>query len=315
MLTIGRSVAQPVGASARRGAFSLIELLLAMFIMALGLVAIASLFPVAGAIQKTTVDDVLGQQVARNVQAMVTAKPLVEGDQTREVVRALHNDFGWDFDTTRLVYPLSPFLGRPTPRMTRTWPLLDRGYPIIEPDPQKRMVYWVPLIQDADPARDQYSWRMPVFILRRAVDTNYDYVDFGNSRYTRRSSAPVWANQDDGKVRGEDYWTVPGVRRVAVRVDADRDTIVPDTLEFDENGFNDANGDNQIDQIVPGDWVLSGFGVPYRVMFADEDSFTVDGAVHTAERFFWYAPPHRPGARSPAVSIVIVPDGCVEAVE
>ncbi len=53
------------------GAFSLIEVLLAMAILAVGLISIASIFPVAAYQQRQSVDDAQGVIVGHNVLAMI----------------------------------------------------------------------------------------------------------------------------------------------------------------------------------------------------------------------------------------------------
>ena len=54
--------------------FSLVEVLLAIFILGIGIIAIASLFPAGIAQQRRTVDDVMGPVVARNAVATLRSK-------------------------------------------------------------------------------------------------------------------------------------------------------------------------------------------------------------------------------------------------
>ena len=55
-------------------AFSLVEVMFSILILGVGLVAVASLFPIAGTIQRATVEDVTAMQVARNAESAVAAR-------------------------------------------------------------------------------------------------------------------------------------------------------------------------------------------------------------------------------------------------
>ncbi|HIB50912.1 MAG TPA: prepilin-type N-terminal cleavage/methylation domain-containing protein, partial [Phycisphaerales bacterium] len=54
--------------------FSLIELLLAIFILGIGIISIATLFPAGIAQQQKTTDDVIGPIVARNAMTLLRSK-------------------------------------------------------------------------------------------------------------------------------------------------------------------------------------------------------------------------------------------------
>ncbi len=60
--------------SARTGGFTLIELLMAMFILAIGLVAIASIFPVSSYIQKQTFNETMTLQIKRNAESILASR-------------------------------------------------------------------------------------------------------------------------------------------------------------------------------------------------------------------------------------------------
>lgn len=70
--------------SARRRAFSLVEVLLAIFILGVGVISIAALFPAGIAQQRLSVDEIMGPTVANNAIALIRTK-----------VRAI--DFAWHF--------------------------------------------------------------------------------------------------------------------------------------------------------------------------------------------------------------------------
>lgn len=60
--------------SAKRNAFSLVEVLLAIFILGVGVISIASLFPAGIAQQRLSVDDIMGPTVANNAIAIIRSK-------------------------------------------------------------------------------------------------------------------------------------------------------------------------------------------------------------------------------------------------
>lgn len=61
-------------ASAKRRGFSLVEMLLAIFILGIGVISIASLFPAGIALQRQATDDVVGPIVAKNALATIRSK-------------------------------------------------------------------------------------------------------------------------------------------------------------------------------------------------------------------------------------------------
>lgn len=137
----------------RRG-FTLIELLLAMFILAIGLIAIASIFPVAGYLQKEATDEVLTLQVKRNAEAIVAARGVPAGLPAGSPV---------------VVPP-------PSGSLNTDYPLKDRCYPTYDfandPTAEKRPFYWVPLFRNAGTATSP-QWVTYVFILARRPDATY----------------------------------------------------------------------------------------------------------------------------------------------
>ena len=61
-------------ATSRRAGFSLIELLMAIFILGIGIISIASLFPAGIAQQRGAMDDQVGPLVARNAMSLLRSR-------------------------------------------------------------------------------------------------------------------------------------------------------------------------------------------------------------------------------------------------
>src|SRR5262245_25735142 len=76
--TMARRMHAASFASSRRGirrrAFSLIEVLLAIFILGVGVISIAALFPAGIAQQRQSVDDIMGPTVANNALSILRNK-------------------------------------------------------------------------------------------------------------------------------------------------------------------------------------------------------------------------------------------------
>jgi prepilin-type N-terminal cleavage/methylation domain-containing protein len=63
-----------------RGGFTLLEIMFAIMILGVGLVAVASLFPVTSRMQKNTFDDMIGMQMVSNVKAALLARGIAVSD-------------------------------------------------------------------------------------------------------------------------------------------------------------------------------------------------------------------------------------------
>lgn len=166
----------------RRAGFTILEVLLAMSIFAIGFVAVSSMFPAAAILQKQTVDDMVSQQVARSAQALLQGSPftLIElGGQPPQVnaVNALQG------------------------AAANKWKAGDRSFPSNIPNARDRRFYWVPLAMrrgdsPTESATDPAKWSIYAFILKRDADTSYA----GTGEY---------ANADDDT-------RIPRVQRIGV---------------------------------------------------------------------------------------------------
>lgn len=72
------------GRGSRRAAFSLVEVLLAVFILAIGIISIAALFPAGIAQQRLTNDDFMGPIVANHAMSIIRSKVSAEDFGTYE---------------------------------------------------------------------------------------------------------------------------------------------------------------------------------------------------------------------------------------
>lgn len=143
-----------------RTAFTLIELLLAMFILAIGLAAIGAIFPAGTYLQRQTLEEVTTLQVKRNAEAILLSRGIDKLKVT-------------DVDDTDAKVVALP------PAALDDFPVADRSYPTGgDALPEERSFYWVPLIQDAD-ASDVRDWRVFVFILAKKRDVEYSNVPGG----------------------------------------------------------------------------------------------------------------------------------------
>jgi len=83
----------------QRFGFSLVEVLLAIFILGIGVISIVSLFPAGIAMQRQSVDDIIGPTVAQNAIATIRNRVRPEDFGTPEEFgnpsNTIHGDFGW----------------------------------------------------------------------------------------------------------------------------------------------------------------------------------------------------------------------------
>ncbi len=129
-----------------RSGFSLIEILMSMFILSIGLIAIASVFPVSIYFQQQAFDEIISRQVTASIESELCAKGIREADLL-DGGNGLPN-MGWvylgagpgGYDSNGKVYPLpgimfevttSPVGGRFV--LGDRWPITQRCYPTIDP--------------------------------------------------------------------------------------------------------------------------------------------------------------------------------------
>ena len=137
--------------------FSLVEVMIAMGIFAVGFVAVAAMFPAGVILQRETVSDVESQLVARNAAAMVRARKLT----------FRQDGVGVDLGQSSGTGELQSFASINASLGTR-WQLNDRSYPMVQGPPDERKYYWVPMIRRTKSPAAAADWLVVVFVLRRA---------------------------------------------------------------------------------------------------------------------------------------------------
>jgi prepilin-type N-terminal cleavage/methylation domain-containing protein len=251
--------ARPAGRLAGRvapprsaGGFTMIELLLSIFIFAIGLTAIASIFPVGGYLQRESYDEITTLQVKHNAEAVLLTRgvdaAIVSADNT--------------IDTSGTVQAL------PAAAMARL-ALADRSYPTASSDPVgQRDYYWIPLVQDVEPAAGRHEWRVFAFICPRRRGAEY-------------ANAAITANPTDPD-------SVPKV--VAIGCNTSGNTVTA------------SHGGN----IQGGDQFLLNTGQIAQASTVNGNTIEINGQVTGNPDRLWYGRPHAAGARGPTQRIIAV---------
>ena len=154
-----KTIARRQSATQRAGfrGFTLMEVMFSVMILGVGLIAVASVLPVAGVLHRNTIDESESLAIGRTARGTLEARGLMRPPGTGDVRRI---DFG------------PPITGGGT--STHPLPLIDRAYPSTPtqtPDPfhQFHRYYWVPLAYVPTPPGLEQVF---VFIMR---NPNYSY--------------------------------------------------------------------------------------------------------------------------------------------
>jgi hypothetical protein len=279
----------------RRPGLTMIETMIATLMLGVGLVAIASLFPVAGSIQRKTYDAVVVRQVSDSVSGLVEAR----GFSALDMVDVLNPLDLLSFQVRPMPQKVLD-ASHPIPAILR-WGLADRCYPSAmsgDPACTNRGYYWVPLVRRVN----LVDWHIYVFILKREEGVTY--------------------SDRAGAANAFDPDKVPAVRSVPVvnlgAVDELGNSTGLGDLVGSVTGPLTGGGSlanrllvvNAPDHFQPGDLVLDSQGVPHTVIEVEENSVTVDGLVSPLVTELWYAP-RPPGVECPTRKILIFGNGVV----
>jgi prepilin-type N-terminal cleavage/methylation domain-containing protein len=253
--------------------YTLMEVLIALGIFAIGFVAVAAMFPAATHLQRETIQDVTSQQFARGVEAMLTGRPFLVASLP---VASPTGDVE-DIDT----------LLQTPDNGGDDWTYFDRSAPVFQPFAD-RSYLWVPLVRcdnlaaPADPA----SWQVYVFALKRERNTTY----------------PSLAND----ANPNDPVTYPRVHTIPVSASGSTFTFNVTNLD------NDADNDGFGDQLMPGDQFLDSNGTAYTVKSSTETTVTVTGSIlmtPVSPTNIWFSLPGATGSgltRNPTQRIFLV---------
>jgi len=256
------------GGGASGGGFTLIEVLIAIGIFAIGLIAVASIFPVAILLQKQTVQEIEATHFGENARAIVAAKGFVSGSWS-----LIANDGNGVVEKMEELTGDDPM---------DDWSLADRSYNTLESTDERR-VFWTPLCFDSDPSSDN-AWQVFVFVVRSERDMSYGTP--GSNAAIANSLDPAYVprvkrmNVTINGLNRFDFTNDPRVLRPGERI-VDAAGTIYTIHEADDSGV-------EVDGAIPDD--LDNNGTP--------DS-TID---------IWYAAPASPGESSTFVKLITLID-------
>ncbi len=269
----------------RRWAFTMLEIVIAMAIFAIGFVAVAAIFPVAVTLQKQTMQDVDAQQVARNAEAILRSLfPTTQIESASPSGLAGSDPYWIDTHATWLdgVRPL-PFSDPPRNVMgdNASGPLLTvntRSYPAAEAVLANRSIFWVPMARRRPGASVQ--WDFFVFVLaknRGQVSGEWDTAS--PTDYTNANPYDEDAGLDNA---------VPLLRRETLAATSGS-KITLSTANLASQYFR------------PGDWLLDSDGNDYRVTSIDAatNSLVTNVPIIGSPRHIWYGRASAVNAASP----------------
>jgi|GEM_PF-4782666 len=269
--------------------FTLMEVLVAIGIFAIGMTAVATLFPPAILMQRETVRQVQADQFSKNAEESISARGFgtlaADPDQ-------------WDrFDndglrpSTRFALPLRSSTYNPNPTAWPNgyddegdpmyeWPYNERSHGLMQ-EAAARNLFWVPLIRDRNPIDDLYSWEGYFFVVRGRLDVTYEVITGGPEPLGdldangRDSASSINHSVNPPVAFAPPRPSVPKIMRLQVQTN---------------NGIR-FNFDNAPRRIRPGEKILDALGVVYTVAQTDDTGIIVDGVIAGTPPFIWYAAP------------------------
>lgn len=168
--------------TARRAGFTLAEVLISLGVFGIGMIAVASLFPVAAVLQKETADDILGTQSTLNARATLEAIGLTYRPGTVPVTDGDLDDYYTAFGPgTNSVLPVGTFLpnGFDGTSFYNRYHVRDRAYPTTEADAFARDHYWYFFARDLAGNSASPSWQGFVYLVDKEEDQTIANLEAG----------------------------------------------------------------------------------------------------------------------------------------
>lgn len=278
--------------------FTLLEVLMAMGVFAIGFVFIAAIFPVAALLQKEAVDTINGQQASRNTQAVLQSIPvLATTDLTASHLTApIMGTGGFEKDQRLYAFNVNGW-------NSSAWKNAEvRSFPMTVTNAVDRKFYAVPLFRDSNPstglsASDVHTY---VFILQKRNSAKYPVTSGVLPSLICANSADTSNNIP--KVYGAKVFAVDST-----------------TIKFKDNDFNGNSSYDTPTQLDIGDQFIDNNGTIYTVSDYDmtANTITVDGLLlpvpNTIDTIWFASPGEDPdttgepsGKNSPTMDILIL---------
>lgn len=236
------------GRVSRSRGFSLMEVLIALGIFAVGFTTLAAMFPTAIILQQRAATDVLKDHSRASIEAMVATRGLSIDPATGVVPEYYQYTARLGEPSALMPLRYSDTSVVPEDYLNAHWPVAGNSFPSSAGSVLERRVYWLPLIRDeldtgtGMPLNRQ--WEMVVFVLQRGGGLEYDAPEIYRPLRTG-SGAP-----DEEKL-------LPGL-------------VVQESalsgLEDDDDVFTLTSAE---DHLVVGSWVVDSLGRIYRVTQID----------------------------------------------
>jgi len=268
------------------------EVLVALGIFAVGLVAVAAVFPTAISVQSETVRDLAGQRAVVNARTMIQSLARsADSNETEPPTNFLSLTYKHDINPLLRTGTLVPFTEvPPTPTSWTGFPggvqpMLDQPLPPVGVQrtlsPTAEMTN--PALNAAKSFHSLFSQDIRSYPYSIIQSDRRDYYWFPMIQIrdlTQQNSASWMMYLMVMQRRGTD--AVPQVR--AARIDPAQSsgriialaTTGPNATEIWDNDFDD---DGLPDILQPGDWVLDSRGTIHRVLLAERNQFTVESPV------------------------------------
>lgn len=272
----------------RAAAFSLMEVLVALGIFAVGLVAVAAIFPTAITIQRDTVREADGRRIAKNAKSILLATARTNsasGVPTPDEEMSLNPGSPPSIPASGSLLPfLTQAIGVSAYNNTPVMPMIDLPLPAPPRDP---LMFYTErsgssLTVDA-PASFHWLLNPDTRSYPQNIDevNQRDYYWYPLLKVADATTTPVLSVYI--VVMHRDGTDLPPEIRQSFPLDATRTT--GNEIFFNANGLfndgtgdvsNDPDGDGLPDFIQPGDIILGNDGRKHRVILARADSLVVD---------------------------------------